>query len=208
MRKIAPQSLLQRLQELHQGAALGLQRVRRKQWRAQANGSLLNPQSGRCLDVPQGSTANGTDLQIYDCNALWTPVWTLPGSPTGPIVGPGTAAMCVDVDTNTATNGNLVQLWDCTGVPGQQWAMHADGTVRSFGKCLGVVGNATADGSKIQLWDCSGASGQTWAPQANGALLNPQSGRRMDAPSGVTTRGTDLQIHCNGSVAQQWRTAV
>ena len=34
----------------------------------QANGSLLNPQSGRCLDVPSGNTANGTPLQLYDCN--------------------------------------------------------------------------------------------------------------------------------------------
>jgi hypothetical protein len=34
----------------------------------QANGSLLNPQSGRCLDDPSGNTANGTRLQIWVCN--------------------------------------------------------------------------------------------------------------------------------------------
>jgi hypothetical protein len=32
------------------------------------NGTLSNPQSGRCVDSPSGSTANGTRLQIYDCN--------------------------------------------------------------------------------------------------------------------------------------------
>jgi hypothetical protein len=35
---------------------------------AQADGSLRNPQSGRCLDSPNGATGNGTRLQIWDCN--------------------------------------------------------------------------------------------------------------------------------------------
>jgi hypothetical protein len=38
-------------------------------WVSQADGSLLNPQSGRCLDDPGGGTAPGAvQLQIYDCN--------------------------------------------------------------------------------------------------------------------------------------------
>ncbi|MBC7267309.1 MAG: RICIN domain-containing protein, partial [Streptomyces sp.] len=42
------------------------------------DGSLRNPQSGRCLDIPAGATANGTQLQIYDCNGLNTQKWNLP----------------------------------------------------------------------------------------------------------------------------------
>ncbi len=49
-----------------------------EQWRHQADGSLLNPQPGRCLDIPSGATANGTHLQIYDCNGLGTQKWNLP----------------------------------------------------------------------------------------------------------------------------------
>ena len=30
--------------------------------------TLRNPASGRCIDAPGGATANGTRLQIYDCN--------------------------------------------------------------------------------------------------------------------------------------------
>ena len=37
-------------------------------WQQQANGSLLNPQSGLCLDDPGDNTADGTQLQIYTCN--------------------------------------------------------------------------------------------------------------------------------------------
>ena len=38
-------------------------------WNQQADGSLRNPQSGRCLDSPNGATGNGTRLRIWDCNA-------------------------------------------------------------------------------------------------------------------------------------------
>src|SRR5579884_1136165 len=37
-------------------------------WVSQSNGSLLNPQSGRCLDDPNNNEASGDLLQIYDCN--------------------------------------------------------------------------------------------------------------------------------------------
>jgi hypothetical protein len=37
-------------------------------WTPQPNGTLLNPQSGFCLDDPDGSTADGTHLRIWDCN--------------------------------------------------------------------------------------------------------------------------------------------
>ena len=39
-----------------QSRAVGLQRRRRPEWVQQANGSLLNPQSGLCLDDPSGNT--------------------------------------------------------------------------------------------------------------------------------------------------------
>jgi beta-glucosidase len=47
-------------------------------WQPQANGSLLNPASGRCLDDPAASTAVSTQLQIFDCNGTAAQRWTLP----------------------------------------------------------------------------------------------------------------------------------
>jgi beta-glucosidase len=47
-------------------------------WQAQANGSLLNPGSGRCLDDPNSSTTNGIQLVIWDCNGGTNQRWTLP----------------------------------------------------------------------------------------------------------------------------------
>ena len=39
---------------------------------------LVNPQSDRCLDVTGGSTADGTKLQIWDCNGTAAQAWYLP----------------------------------------------------------------------------------------------------------------------------------
>jgi hypothetical protein len=38
----------------------------------------MNPQSGKCLDDPGSSTTDGTQLQIYTCNATAAQKWTLP----------------------------------------------------------------------------------------------------------------------------------
>jgi hypothetical protein len=128
--------------------------------------------------------------------------------PTGEITGPGTSGKCVDVNTNTDVNANTVQLYTCSGVPGQQWSVMSDGTIRAFSKCLDIDGNGTANSTKVELWDCDGAGGQQWREQSNGSLLNPQSGRCLDDPAGVTSNGTTLQIYdCNGLSTQQWALA-
>ena len=45
---------------------------------AQADGTVRNPQSGKCLDAAGGSTADGTALHIWDCNGAANQKWTLP----------------------------------------------------------------------------------------------------------------------------------
>ena len=38
-----------------------------EKWRLQPNGSFVG-MNGRCMDVPNGSTANGVQLWHHDCN--------------------------------------------------------------------------------------------------------------------------------------------
>ena len=44
----------------------------------QSDGSLYNPQSGKCLDDTGWSTTPGTQLQIWDCTGNANQRWTLP----------------------------------------------------------------------------------------------------------------------------------
>ncbi|MFJ8043152.1 RICIN domain-containing protein [Kitasatospora sp. NPDC096147] len=67
-----------------------------QQWVVRLDGenrtTLLNPESGRCLDIPSSSTADGAILQIWTCNNTAAQVWNAPKYPgrtfTGPVVAP------------------------------------------------------------------------------------------------------------------------
>jgi hypothetical protein len=174
-----------------------------QKWVQQANGSLLNPQSGLCLDDPSGNTANGTVLQIYTCNGTAAQTFSVNGG--GMVDGPG--GQCVDVAADdTGTDGTVVQLWGCQAYAvDQHWYHNSNGSLETLGRCLDIDGDGTAVGTKVELWDCNGIGGQVWQQQANGSLLNPQSGLCLDDPSGNTANGTVLQIYtCNGTPAQQF----
>jgi hypothetical protein len=47
-------------------------------WTAGANGSLVNPQAGKCLDANGGSSGNGTQLIIWTFHGGTNHRWTLP----------------------------------------------------------------------------------------------------------------------------------
>jgi hypothetical protein len=47
-------------------------------WQPQANGELVNPESGKCLDDPNWSTTPGTQLQIWACADGTNQQWKVP----------------------------------------------------------------------------------------------------------------------------------
>ncbi|GAA2378677.1 glycoside hydrolase family 27 protein [Dactylosporangium salmoneum] len=119
--------------------------------------TLVSAASGRCLDVPNGSTANGTQPIIWDCNGGTNQRWAF-NNQTLQALG-----KCLDAPLN-ATAGSKVQLWDCNGGSNQRWTLNTDGTVAgaAAGLCLDVNGNATANGTTVILWTCTAAANQRW----------------------------------------------
>ena len=55
-----------------------MQRHGGQNWSAQANGTVRNPQSGKCLDVSENNPANGQQIHIWDCHTMANQKWTLP----------------------------------------------------------------------------------------------------------------------------------
>jgi len=121
-------------------------------------GTLVSAASGRCLDVPGGSTANGTLPVIWDCNGGANQRWTSSGQSLQAL------GKCLDAPINAAA-GAKVQMWDCHGGANQQWTLNSDGTVRGVqsGLCLDVDHNRTANGTAVLLWTCSAAANQRWS---------------------------------------------
>jgi hypothetical protein len=175
-------------------------------WAANADGSLVNPQSGKCLDAPDG--LSGVQLQLYDCHGGPNQKFLRPGNP---IKYESNDQKCLDVPNGDPMNGNKVQIHSCNQGTNQNFVQafngtKLDGTLRVLGKCLDVANNSTANNAKVQIFDCNGQGNQEWRPQLDGSILNPQSGRCLDLPSGDTSDGIQLQIHdCNGGNAQKWR---
>ncbi|ACU37022.1 ricin-type beta-trefoil lectin domain protein [Actinosynnema mirum] len=122
-------------------------------------GRLVNTASGRCVDVPGSTTANGTQLQLWDCHGQPNQSWAL-NSAKQLVNG----AKCLDASGHGTANGTQVVLWDCHGDTNQQWTANADGTIIGVqsGLCLGVAGGDTANGGKLVLWSCGGQADQRW----------------------------------------------
>ncbi|MFF5289498.1 glycoside hydrolase family 27 protein [Paractinoplanes globisporus] len=120
--------------------------------------TLVSAASGRCLDVPNGNTANGTQPVIWDCNGGANQRWTASGQSLQAL------GKCLDAPVNAAA-GAKVQLWDCNGGTNQQWTVNSDGTIRGTqsGLCLDVDHNLTANGTVVLLWTCSAAANQRWS---------------------------------------------
>ncbi|MFE4588542.1 ricin-type beta-trefoil lectin domain protein [Streptomyces laurentii] len=58
-----------------------------QQWLPRADGSIYNPQSGRCLDLPWANRDWGTAFQLFDCNGTAAQAWSIPAlqSPALPV---------------------------------------------------------------------------------------------------------------------------
>ncbi|WP_181871131.1 beta-1,3-glucanase family protein [Sphaerisporangium album] len=75
---------------------------------------------GRCLDVQSGGTANGTLLQLYDCNNSGAQNWVQLSN--GSIQNPQ-SGRCVDAPGGNTANGTRLQIYDCNGSAAQRFAV-------------------------------------------------------------------------------------
>ncbi|MEU8717603.1 ricin-type beta-trefoil lectin domain protein [Streptomyces sp. NPDC048663] len=115
--------------------------------------------AGKCLDVAGAGTADGTPVQLYDCNGTGAQQWTTGADHTLRALG-----KCLDVTGNSTADGAKVQLWSCTGAANQQWTVSAahDIVNPAADKCLDVTDRSSANGARIQIWTCTGATNQKW----------------------------------------------
>ncbi|WP_405099638.1 RICIN domain-containing protein [Micromonospora sp. NBC_01412] len=114
---------------------------------------------GKCLDVRNGASADGTQVQIYTCNGSAAQTWTVTPNSTVRALG-----KCLDVSGAGTADGTKIQLWTCNGTGAQSWSAQVDGTLRNVGsgKCLDVSGNTSTDGTPVHLWTCGTGANQKW----------------------------------------------
>ena len=120
---------------------------------------IAGDNTAKCVDDNTGSSANGTKVQMWDCNGTAAQNWTIETDGTIRING-----SCMDITGAGTANGTLVELWTCNGGGNQQW-LPVNGMLVNpvSGRCLDDPGFTTTNGTQLDIWDCNGGSNQQWA---------------------------------------------
>lgn len=176
---------------------------------------IANSVSGKVLDLPPGSSGNGTLIQQSSVNGQGQQQWVFYPVDNGfYYILNASTGKALDNPDGSLADGALLQQWDYLGGANQQWQLIALDDVhykivnRASGKVLDVPGGSTQSGTLLQQWDANGLSQQAWAllPAGSYRLLNSGSGLVLDAPDGLTANGTLVQqFSWNAGTQQQWQ---
>jgi hypothetical protein len=114
--------------------------------------------AGKCVDIPSSNTANGTPVELWDCNGGTNQTWTVGADGTLRALG-----KCLDITGGGTANGKLIELWDCHGGANQVWQVSGSVLVNpQSNRCLDVPNGNSANGTRLQVWDCNRGANQTW----------------------------------------------
>jgi hypothetical protein len=114
---------------------------------------------GKCIDVTDRASVDGTPLQMWTCNAASNQKWTFMADGTVRSLG-----KCMDVAWGSPDNGTTIQLANCSGNPAQRFTLNTAGDLVSLlvHKCVDVRDRSTANGARLQIWECAGTANQKW----------------------------------------------
>ncbi|MDG4820992.1 lectin [Asanoa sp. WMMD1127] len=123
-------------------------------------GNRITGYGGKCVDVSGANSANGTAVQLWDCNGTNAQNWTWNSDGSVRALG-----KCLDVPSGSTANGAKLQIWDCNGSGAQRWTLNSAGEIRNpqSNKCMDATGVSSANGTRLQIWDCTGGANQKWS---------------------------------------------
>jgi hypothetical protein len=141
---------------------------------AHAAGAMFVSETGACLDVKGGNTADGTPVQASRCSANFAQQWNFGAADVGGLLtsdirGIGTSngfGKCVDVKGHQRADGTPVLMFHCTGSPEQGWGYINGHLINNASqKCLDIQALGT-DGTLATIQPCNAfARGQIWRIQ-------------------------------------------
>jgi endoglucanase len=132
--------------------------------------SLVNQNSGSCVDAAGWGTANGTLVQQWACSSQANQGWQFQSRGNGAysVVNRNVPAEAWDVTNKGTANGSLLQLWSYGGGTNQQWmpVSLGNGSYKfvdvGSGRCLDVPAASAANGVQLQIYDCNGTAAQSF----------------------------------------------
>jgi Ricin-type beta-trefoil lectin domain-like len=142
-----------------------------------AGGSGITPPSGfvrlnikhsnKCVDVAGFSTANGGNIQQWDCGNGANQKFQFVSQGGGWYTIKGQQSnRCINVAGVSTANGANVIQWTCGNFQNEHFKLSDKGggwftlTARHSNKCVDVAGVSTANGANIHQWACHNGDNQ------------------------------------------------
>ena len=172
------------------------------------------------LDVANGSSANGANVQLYQANQTLAQLYRFEYADGWYRIQSALGGY-LDVAGGDPVAGSNVQLWsNAPGNKNQQWAVerNSDGsfsfTNRATGLVLDVSGGSASNGTNINAYEPNGTAAQGFFVERSTGLMPEgvfevrsvlSSRPALDVSSGSAAVGSNVQIYdANGSPAQKW----
>jgi hypothetical protein len=152
--------------------------------------------TGKCLNDPSSSTANGTLVTLWSCDGKSNQSWTMVQDGTVRVLG-----KCL------AASGTNAVLWGCTsGFRNQEWQAGTDGELvnAQSGKCLYFAAANAPNGARPTLAPCANVttqSGEHWNRPA-ASVYSGEPGKCL-AASGSSV----VLASCANTASQHWTAA-
>ncbi|GIH07769.1 hypothetical protein Rhe02_58360 [Rhizocola hellebori] len=132
--------------------------------------SVVNKNSGKCVDARSAGTGNGTAIQQYTCNNSNAQQYQLQATSGGyaRVNNRANGAQVWDVTGVSTADNAGIQLWAYGGGNNQQWLAVAEGggyyhfVNRNSGKCLDVPAASTANSVQLVQYTCNGTAAQSF----------------------------------------------
>jgi GH43 family beta-xylosidase len=172
-----------------------------------ASFEVVNRNSGLCLTVAGGSSADGGDVVQGTCanGARSASSWILDPTADGHhrFVNAATSKVLDSASCGTA-DGTDARQWAWLANACQQWQPTPTGdggylTIanRANGKVLDVANCTTAVGGDVRQWRSLGNACQQWSirPVGPSTVTSVSSGKSFDLPGCTTASGAALQQH-------------
>jgi hypothetical protein len=133
---------------------------------APAATTLVNAESGRCLDVFSINWSPGGTVGTWDCNGGVNQSFVF--TDTGDLRAMN-STLCLDTATHPASAGTEIRTATCDGGDGQKFGLKTDGAFVNVltGLCVAKTSGATANGTRVSLQACDGTATQRWAGGAS-----------------------------------------
>ncbi|HEX4750248.1 MAG TPA: RICIN domain-containing protein [Bryobacteraceae bacterium] len=175
---------------------------------------IYNAGTGQVLDIPSGSSGNGTLIQQDAFNTDRQQRWTFIATGSGSYAIQNAATgKVLDVTGDSKSDGALIQQYDYLGGPNQQWLLTPIDDVHyaivnvNSGKALDIPGGSRQDGTPVQQWDYLGNPQQMWVllPATTYNITNDLSSLPLDVVAASTASGGQIeQAAPSGLRGQQW----